>query len=229
LAAERHEAVVRALASKASGLTRNELLDAAGLGSGGAATALLEELEASGFLMRVHAFGRKTKETVYRLADEYSLFYLRWIEPYRGAADGFWTTRRTSPAWRAWGGLAFEGVCLKHARQLKAALGIASVETLESTWRTSASAEGSGAQIDLLIDRKDATINICEMRFSDGEFVIDKRYATELRAKRDAFRRVTASRKTLLLTMVTTYGVHSNAHREELVASAVEMGALFAP
>lgn len=87
----------------------------------------------------------------------------------------------------------------------------------------------NGAQIDLLIDRKDATINLCEMKFSEGKFVIDKRYAADLRSKRDAFRRVTGSRKTILLTMVTTYGVHTNAHSDELVAATVEMSALFAP
>lgn len=228
--AERHEAVVRALARKASGMTRNELLEAADMGSGGAATTLLDELEVSGFLMRVPAFGAKTKDALYRLADEYSLFYLRWIEPHRGSADGFWTKRRTSPAWRAWGGLAFEGVCLKHARQLKAALGIAAVETLESTWRSPSTAESErGAQIDLLVDRKDATINLCEMKFSEAEFVIDKGYAAELRAKREAFRRISKTRKTILLTMVTTYGVRENPYRDELVAASVELDALFQP
>jgi uncharacterized protein len=237
--AERHETVVRALARKTCGMTRNELLEAAQMGSGGAATTLLDELEASGFLLRVPAFGMKTKDAVYRLVDEYSLFYLRWIERHRGSSDGFWVTRRTSPAWRAWGGLAFESVCLKHGRQIKRALGIEAVETLESTWRSpplrvsrsaSSSAGGEGgAQIDLLIDRADATINLCEMKFSEAEFVVDKRYAAELRSKRDAFRRTTASKKTLLLTMVTTYGVRENAHRDELIAASVEMGALFAP
>jgi hypothetical protein len=210
-------------------MTRNELLEAAELGSGGAATKLLDELEASGFLMRVPSFGLKTKEAVYRLSDEYSLFYLRWIERHRGSSDGFWITRRTSPAWRAWGGLAFESVCLKHARQIKTALGIGAVETLESTWRARSANGESGAQIDLLIDRKDATINLCEMKFSDAEFVIDKRYAAELRAKRETFRRVAGTKKTILLTMVTTYGVRKNVHRDELVAASVEMSALFAP
>lgn len=227
--AERHEGVVRALSRKTSGMTRGELLEAAEMGSGGAATKLLDELEASGFIMRVPAFGMKTKDAVYRLADEYSLFYLRWIERHRGASDGFWITRRTSPAWRAWGGLAFESVCLKHRRQIKRALGIEAVETLESTWRSSSSNGESGAQVDLLIDRKDATINLCEMKFSDAEFVIDKSYAADLRTKRDTFRRATKSKKTILLTMVTTYGVRENVHRDELVAASIEMGALFSP
>ena len=225
--AERHESVVRALARKASGMTRNEILRSTDIGSGGAATKLLDELEASGFLARVPAFEMKTKDAVYRLADEYSLFYLRWIERHRGVSTGFWGTRRTSPAWRAWAGLAFEGVCLKHARQIKRALGIEAVETLESAWRAAGSRDEAGAQIDLLIDRKDVTINLCEMKFSEAEFVIDKRYAAELRSKRDVFRRQSKTRKALLLTMVTTYGVRQNPYRDELVAASVPMGALF--
>lgn len=228
--AERHEQVVRALANKPSGLTRNELAAASQLRSGGALTTLLQELEESGFVMHMPAFGMSSREAVYRLADEHSLFHLRWIEHHKGAADGFWVARRTSPGWRAWSGLAFEGVCLKHIRQLKRALGIEAVETLESSWRYRPhSSDESGAQIDLVVDRKDATVNLCEMKFSEGEFVIDKRYAAELRAKRESFRRATRTRKTLLLTMVTTYGVKRNPYRDELIAAEVKMDALFAP
>ncbi|MBX3227457.1 MAG: hypothetical protein KIT84_13970 [Labilithrix sp.] len=164
------------------------------------------------------------KEAVYHLADEYSLFYLRWIEGHRASTSGFWVTRRTSPAWRAWSGLAFEAVCLKRA------LGIEAVETVESGWRhRPRSRSESGAQVDLLIDRKDATINVCEMKLSEAEFTIDKRYAAELREKTVTFRRVTGTKKTLLPTMVTSYGVRPGIHRDELVAATVEMPALFSP
>lgn len=228
--AERHEHVVRALAKQTSGLSRSELLHVTGIPSGGTITGLLEELEESGFVTQAAGFGKRAKDSVYRLADEYSLFYLRWIERHRGASDGFWITRRTSPAWRTWSGLAFEGVCLRHVPQLKKALGIAAVETVESTWRHGSTTPGDdGAQIDLLIDRKDATMNLCEMKFSEAEFVIDKRYAEELRRKRETFRRVTKTRKTLLFSLITTYGVKPNTYRDELVAASVTMDALFAP
>lgn len=226
---DRHESVVRALAKRVSGLTRNELLAATRLQSGGTISSVLEELEESGFVTQVPGFGKRAKDSVYRLADEYSLFYLSWIERHRGAADGFWLTRRTSPAWRAWSGLAFEGVCLRHVPQLKKALGIAAVETIESAWRHKPTMQNEdGAQVDLVIDRKDATMNLCEMKFSDAEFVIDKRYAAELRRKRDAFRRATGTKKILLFTLVTTYGVRKGQYRDELVAQSVTMDALFA-
>ena len=117
----------------------------------------------------------------------------------------------------------------EQTREMKRALGIEAVETSESGWSHRADEDGPGAQIDLLIDRKDATISLCEMKFSEGEFTIDRRYARDLLRKRDVFRRVTRTRKAIQIAMVTTYGVTPNAHRNELVARTVEMEALFAP
>jgi hypothetical protein len=141
-----------------------------------------------------------------------------------------WTTKRGSPAWRAWSGYAFEGICLKHASQLKQALGIEAVETTEAAWDQRPREDGeSGAQIDLLIDRKDAAVNLCEMKFSESEFVVDKRYADELRRKREVFRSVTGTRKTVFITLVTTFGVADNKHRQAVVDLAIEVDALFRP
>jgi len=224
---QRHEKVVRALAGKGSGMTRQRLVEATGLASGGTLTKLTDELESSGFIQRVGTFGRRKKDAVYRLSDPYSRFYLKWIERHRSRADHVWTTRRGTPAWRAWSGLAFEEVCFQHIRQLKRALGIEAVETTESTWRRRGDDTAAGAQIDLLIDRKDATINLCEMKFSDGPFTIDRRYAAELRRKREAFRVASRTRKSVQIAMVTTYGVTANAHRDELVARTLSMEALF--
>jgi len=225
---DRHTRVVRALAKKRQGLTRNEITQAASMQTGGGTTVLLDELVESGFIMRTVPFGRSRKETLYRLSDEYSLFYLSWIERHRSGGKDTWLKKQASPSWRAWSGYAFEGICLKHIQQLKRALGIEAVDTTEASWRyRPADASETGAQIDLLIDRRDGCINLCEMKHSGSEFVIDKRYAVELRNKVDAFRRVTATRKALFLTMVTTYGVKDNAYSQELVASAVEMESLF--
>ena len=226
---ERHVQVIRKLARKRRGMTRGEILEVAGLATGGGSTVLLDELVLSGFVMRTVPFGKARKDALYRLADEYSQFYLDWIERRRSSGDGAWLLQSASPSWRAWSGYAFETVCLKHVAQLKQALGIRAVATSESSWwhRPSDGSE-TGAQIDLLIDRRDQCINLCEMKFSEVEFVIDKGYARALRNKLDLFRRVTRTRKTMLLTMVTTCGVRENLHRRELVANTVEMDALFA-
>ncbi len=226
--AEEHLAIVRALAAKREGLTRNELLAATGLPSGGAASRYLDELAESGFIHPAVPFGRREKDSLYRLSDEFSHFHCTWIAPLgkRSPGSDHWLKQRQSPKWRAWSGYAFEGICLKHAHQLKVALGISGVQTTDAPWRHHPRAGEPGAQIDLLIDRADDTITLCEMKFSEGAFSIDKRYAEELRQKRETFRQVTGTRKNLFIAMVTTYGVADNAHAKELVANSVTAEAL---
>ncbi len=227
---ERHLKVIRALAKQQSGLQRQELIAVKDLPSGGNLTTILDELEASGFVCRTVPFGRTSRDTHYRLTDELTLFHLRWLDGkrQRDSGAGQWTRFRATPAWRAWSGYAFENICLKHVAQIRAALGIAGVETEVSSWRyRPSSAEESGAQIDLLIDRRDGVINLCEMKFSDGEFTIDKKYAQELKNKLEVFGRVTATRKSLFLTLVTTYGVTPNDYQANLLQNSVTVDALY--
>lgn len=226
--AERHESVVRVLATRRRGLTRGEILAMTDLGSGGAATKVLDELEECGFIMRLPQLAHAKRDAVYWLADEYSLFYLTWIEKHRGRrADGVWMKKQGTPAWRAWTGLAFEATCLKHVGAIKHALGIAGVETVDATWAHRADAAADGAQVDLVIDRADRSTNLCEMKFCEAEFVIDKAYARELAHKRDTFRAITGTRKALFTTLVTTYGVRANEHALNLGIVTVPMDALF--
>lgn len=228
---EQHKRVVRSLAKKRQGLTRSEILKSANLRSGGSASRRLEELEESGFIQSQIPFGKKSNEALYRLSDEYSLFYIDWIGRLgkRSPGEGYWASQQNAPRRRAWTGYAFEGLCLKHTANLKANLGIANVETTEAPWRYQSSdkSEISGAQIDLLIDRRDNTINICEMKFSESEFVIDKRYAADLRRKIDVFKKITGTRKNVFLTMVTTFGVRNNEHAKELVSNSLTLKDIF--
>ncbi len=225
--AERHEAVVRALAARRRGLTRAQLLAATGLGSGGALTKVLDELEQCGFIMQMPRLGHTKREAVYWLADHYSLFFLSWIEHHRSSASGAWLRKRASPAWRAWSGLAFEAVCLHHVESIKRALGIAGVETVEGTWEQRAAGDRDGAQVDLVIDRADRSANLCEMKFSESEFVIDKDYARQLERKRDAYRAAFGDRKATFLTLITTYGVRVNDHAQRLGIRSLTVAALF--
>ena len=226
--AERHEAVVRALATKRRGLTRGEILAQTDIGSGGAATKVLDELEESGFIMHLPQLAHAKRDAIYWLADEYSLFYLTWIEKHRGRADGVWMKKQGTPAWRAWTGLAFEATCQKHVSAIKHALGISGVETVDATWSHRADAQADGAQVDLVIDRADRSTNLCEMKFSEAAFVIDKAYARELAHKRDTFRAITGTKKALFMTLVTTYGVRANEHATNLGIQTIVMDALFA-
>ena len=129
--------------------------------------------------------------------------------------------------WKSWSGIAFESVCMKHETALKAALGIGSVHTETSMWRYRPAKDEHGAQIDLLIDRRDHCINVCEIKFSVDEFEITKAYATELENKLKVFRSNTKTRKTLFLTMITTYGVKNEMSYPGLIQREVDMDALF--
>lgn len=228
---EQHLAIVKALASRQQGLTRQQLISAIGLISGGTTTQRLDELEQCGFVLRTIPFGHRDNDALFRLSDEFTLFHLRWIEPLgrRSPGNGYWLSLRNTPAWRAWSGLAFEGLCLKHATALKHALGISGVHTLESSWfhRPARNSSESGTQIDLLIDRRDGCINLCEMKFSDTAFLIDKANAENLRRKRAIFQQVTQTRKNLFWTMVTTHGIVDNAWSRELIGQTLTLDALF--
>ncbi|MAD79822.1 MAG: ATP-binding protein [Pirellulaceae bacterium] len=224
-----HESIVRALASTGRGLTRNELLTATSLKSGGAATSALRELIQSGFVHECPPRNNKTKDAIFRLADEYSLFYLKWIKSNRTSGTNIWLQKAAGRKYASWCGYAFESLCLKHIVQIKVALGIAGVETTESSWfYRPKSKNGEGAQIDLVIDRRDQCINISEMKFSENPFVINKRYAADLARKLRVFRERTGSKSTLFLTMITSSGVKQNDYARDLVTSEVLLADLFA-
>lgn len=210
----RHVNVVKALAKKASGLTNSEISAKTKIASGGTLTTILSELEESGFIVALCDFGKTKKNTRYRLVDEYSLFYLKWIiqaksTDFNGVDPDFWLKMSNSPAGRAWSGYAFENLCMKHIRKIKEALQIGGVRTSESSWsyRPDKGSKERGVQIDLIIDRADQCINLCEIKFASDLYTIDKDYAAELRLKKDTFIEQTRTRKSIFLTLITTYGL----------------------
>ncbi len=223
-----HIDVIKALARKGKGLTRNEIIEACRLTSGGGTTQLLEELTESGFITPYTPFGRTAKDNIYKLTDEYSHFYMKFIANSKFSGTGTWAIFAASTSWKSWSGTAFESVCMKHIPQIKKGLGIESVHTEASMWRYKPQdGVDQGAQIDLLIDRQDLCVNICEMKFSINEFEMSKKYAKELEAKLHIFQRNTKTRKTLFLTMVTTYGVKKLSEHLGLVQKEITMDVLF--
>ncbi len=224
--ATRHLAVVRALAANHSGLTRSEIIDKADFTSGGSITGLLEELIESGFVTAWQPYDKKSKDTIFKLADEFTHFYLKFIEKNRSSGEGVWQSFSSGQSWKSWSGVAFERVCLKHIIQIKKELGIASVYTEESAWRF-LSKHGKGAQIDLLLDRKDFVINLCEMKYSESEFLIDKDYAEDLANKREIFTSQTKTKKSIYLTFVTTFGIKNNEYAKRLIQNSITKDALF--
>jgi AAA+ ATPase superfamily predicted ATPase len=227
--AQSHVDVVRALARKRAGLSRTELLEKAGLPSGGTSTRILTALEESGFIARHVPFGKKKNSAQYRLIDEFSLFYLTWMEPgTHDLARSNWLQLRQSRAWSAWAAITFEGVCWKHVDRIAHGLSIGGVNTVASVWSYRACDKNQrGAQIDLLIDRADYCISVCEIKFSDTMFTITKSYAAELQAKLDVFRQQSGSRKTLFLVMIASSGCSENEHYQRLITSQLNLDDLF--
>ena len=150
------------------------------------------------------------------------------MERGRSAGKGSWQSFSTGQSWKSWSGVAFERVALKHIRQLKKAIGISAVYTEEAAWRHQPTT-GKGAQIDLLIDRKDFVINICEMKYAGSEFIIDKSYATALENKQSVFKQESGTKKSIFLTMVTTFGIKDNDYATRLIQNSITMDALFEP
>jgi AAA+ ATPase superfamily predicted ATPase len=228
---EHHIEIVRALALSNEGLTGSELLGKVKMSSGGTASKILQELIDAGFLIYVPTFNKKKVGGVYRLIDEYSLFYLIWIKEIgiQGTNDPeFWLKQYGSSRWLTWSGLAFEAVCYKHVNQIKKGLGIIGITTVDSSWRHIAkNKDERGAQIDLVIDRADRSINLCEMKYSDSEFTIDGSYSTNLQNKKVVFREQTGTTKTLFMTLVTTFGVKKNSQYLSVVNNQLTMNDLF--
>lgn len=224
-----HEAIVRAVAQRRAGVTRLEILDATGLSSGGRFASRLDELAQAGFLSALPPYQAKTKNTLYRLTDEYCWFYLTWIERApkgvfaRGGRD-YWLTKSRSRGFESWAGYAFEGIVLKHASELRHALGIDAVPCEIASFRhvpKSTSAETEGVQVDLLFDRADDAINLCEIKYARAPYAVTKAYARELKTKVDVFERVTKTRKKIVLTLVSPLGIAENAWSTDLVGRVV--------
>jgi len=228
---EQHMKIVELLSEKRKGMSRSEMLDQAGVKSGGTASLILEELEESGFIESGIPFGKKANDLLYRLSDEFTLFHLKWIKPLgkRSQGEGYWMTRQNSQQMKIWSGYCFENICMKHVQKLKIKLGISGIETQISTWRFQPPKDSdlSGAQIDLLIDRKDGAINLCEMKFYNSEFTIDAAYSKELKQKIEVFRKQTGTRKNIFLTMVTPFGIKQNEYSNELEVIDIKLDDLF--
>ncbi|MBQ9059104.1 MAG: ATP-binding protein [Atopobiaceae bacterium] len=221
-------AIVRALGSKKAGMTREEISHATKLENSGNLTQKLSELEASGFIRKYHAFGKKTKGSLFQLVDNYTLFYFKFLE--NNTDEQRWSHSSNSAAVNAWRGIAFERVCLEHISQIKRALGISGVHTELSSWQCAPQLDEGihGSQIDLLIARKDNVINLCEMKFASGEYILSRTDEQAIRNKMADFLRLTHSKDALHTTLVTTYGLKTNAH-SGVIQSVVTMNDLFTP
>jgi AAA+ ATPase superfamily predicted ATPase len=223
---DRHVEIVRELAKHPQGLPRAALTKI--YTTGGRLSQTLRELEEAGFISIHEPFAKKNKDTLYRVADEYSLFYIKWIENKGSSGTGGFMKKFNTAPWRSWSGYALESLAYKHISQVKDALGIAQVDTHACSWINRATQTfPKGAQVDLLLDRADRSINLIEIKFSEGPFTITKAYATELRRKVQVFKDVTGTRKNVFLTFLTTHGLTDNVYAKELVDASITTECFF--
>ena len=215
--------IVEALSKKKSGMSRSEVIKATSITSGNGLTTVLHNLEWCGFIRKYKNYKGSRKDSyLYQLIDFYSMFYFNFLADKK---FNNWSAMQGTSAFRNWTGLSFEMLALSHIDQIKNKLSIKGINTMEYTWRCTGS--DRGAQVDLVIDRADNTINLCEMKFSIGVFSIDKDYEMSLRNKISRFMATAEKHKSIQLTFVTTYGIEQNTH-SGIVNNEVILDDLFA-
>lgn len=223
--ADKYISVVSALSEHREGMLRAEIAQKTKL-SGGALTLVLENLERCDFVESYSRFKSSVRNKLYRISDPYTLFYFKFLSKNNSKDEHWWSNNMNSHSVESWQGFSFETICMMHLNQIKQKLGISGIATSASSWRTLGKAYTSGAQVDLVIDRSDRVINLCEMKFSVEPYTISKSYEELLRNRMALFRAETHTRKSLSITMVTTYGIVRGLH-SGIVQSEVVMDDLF--
>jgi AAA+ ATPase superfamily predicted ATPase len=226
-----HEEIIRFIAKKREGVTRQEI-ESHFKYKGGRLTERLKELEEAGFIIAFMPW-KKERGLSYRVIDEYTLFYLTWIAKRAASRiskninDHYWEVLSTKPAWKAWAGLSFEAICFKHINQIKKALHIPDGSDASSWRHIPKKGEGSGAQIDLVFDRPDNIVNLCEIKYCNLPFVIDKKYADHLINREKIYCKATKTNKQIFHSMIASGGLKKTIHSEEMIASYVTLTDLF--
>ena len=221
--------IINVLAATSHGCTRSEIIQKTKMSDGGILNNRLEVLQQCGFIRKYQFIDKARKDSVYRLMDNLTLFHSRFLDGKTTNDEHYWTANFLSPKHNTWEGLAFERVCLMHIPQIKQALQIGGVLANSYTWQhTPDETYPEGAQIDLLIDRADNVINLCEIKYAKGVFAVDKKLINELKRKREIFMAVTKTKKAVHLTLITPEGVTVNAFSHEL-QSQITLNDLFKP
>lgn len=225
--AEIHRAIIEWIATKREGMSREEI-ESKMATKGGRLTNRLQELEYAGFITSFTPWGHTKKGLYYKVIDEYTLFYLHWIAPTAAnritqELDArYWEEISKTQAWKSWSGYAFEAVCYKHIDNIKRALQISDGTTF-MTWRyisKNSPLDIAGAQIDLLFDRNDGVVNICEIKYRKVPYKIDREYAMNLKKKEETYKSITKTQKQIFLSIITPLGLVENAYSDDISSVA---------
>lgn len=221
--AQPHIKVVTALAQKGKGLTRKDILQKTKIADNGKFSMVLDELENCGFIRFYEPFvaenkrirrsvldRRQSTDTLYQLIDPFTLYYFQVMAYARSKDPHYWSNTQNSHEHSTWSGLAFEMLCLNHFEQIKSALGISGVVANAFSWF--GTVDGKSSQIDLVIDRSDNSVNLCEMKFHQSQYTVSQVDEDDWNNKIETFRTSTGTDKDLILTLITTKGIVRNEH-----------------
>jgi hypothetical protein len=225
--AEMHQSIAAALAGHPYGLEHADILKAIGLTqANGSYQRAMEELIVSDFVVENTPFGKQKRGSTYRLADEFCIFYHAFIKPNKKYSPGMWQQLAEGQSFKVWTGYAFETLCHKHIDAIKRALGIAAVYTEISSLRIPVANGAPGFQVDLLIDRKDNCINLCEIKFHSTAYAISKEDYHQVLALRQRFIEFSGTKKQVFITLITNHGIAPNAYSQEIVDAEVRLAQL---
>ena len=208
---ERMKMLVEFLSQRSSGYTRKEIIENTDAKDGGILSENLEALIASDFIIKYVPFGIGKREEHYKLIDPFCIFYLKFVKDRNRIENGFWQQNVTSHSISAWRGFAFENVCFNHINQIKKALNILGVYSQQYAWIKRDSEEGT--QIDLIIERNDNIVNMCEIKFYSDEFVVKEDYDRLLRSRRSILAEKIKKKYVIHSTLISTYGIKNNEYR----------------
>lgn len=223
---QNHLAIIKALALKNKGLNRTEIAKKTKLPSGGGLSLVLEELEQCGFIGKYIDYQKPKADGLYRLLDEYTIFYLKFIQ---NKINQKAQELVASQAFKVWSGFAFETVCLKHLPQIANALGISGINYNCYSFVDKGHLNSDGSQIDMVIDRADNCINILEMKFYNDTYTLTKKEAENLNRRVNSFLQKTNTKKSVFVTLLTMFGAEKNEHFLSLITNEILGEALMRP
>jgi AAA+ ATPase superfamily predicted ATPase len=167
------EAIIRALAARPLGLMREELAQTAKITPGGRLSEHLRDLESAGFMSAETPFhrGLESRQIKYFLCDAYLRFYFAFIRPNlkkirAGQGANILAGLFGNSAMQAWMGRSFEYLCLQHALEISRIVGFSAVDFKMGPYFSPARRGTPGVQVDLVFDRADNVLTVCEMKHS---------------------------------------------------------------
>lgn len=208
--------IVTALGTKKVGMTRDEIISATSLGNTGNLSDKLDELESCGFIRKYTPLGSVKKNSIYQLIDNYILFYFKYVHNNNTQDEHFWTNHQNTTQINSWRGLAFERVCLLHINQIKKKLGISGIvsENYSLVCKADSDKGICGSQIDLIISRKDQVINLCEMKYYNTDYTVDKNESERIRRRINDLLIVSKTKYAIQPVLITSYGLVDNMYSD---------------